>query len=53
MFLSAKSSDVDKVIGFSTGADDYIVKPFSTIEFIARVKAQLEGIHISIKMLPK
>ncbi|PQZ59333.1 MULTISPECIES: response regulator transcription factor [Bacillus] len=41
MFLSAKSSDVDKVIGFSTGADDYIVKPFSTIEFIARVKAQL------------
>ncbi|MGE7634080.1 response regulator transcription factor [Bacillus paramycoides] len=41
MFLSAKSSDVDKVIGLSTGADDYIVKPFSTIEFIARVKAQL------------
>lgn len=41
MFLSAKSSDVDKVVGFSTGADDYIVKPFSTIEFIARVKAQL------------
>lgn len=40
-FLSAKSSDIDKVIGFSTGADDYIVKPFSTIEFIARVKAQL------------
>ncbi|OTX03330.1 response regulator [Bacillus thuringiensis serovar monterrey] len=41
IFLSAKSSDVDKVVGFSTGADDYIVKPFSTIEFIARVKAQL------------
>ncbi|MEK4573737.1 response regulator transcription factor [Bacillus sp. FSL E2-8868] len=41
MFLSAKSADVDKVVGFSTGADDYIVKPFSTIEFIARVKAQL------------
>ncbi|EOP70831.1 Two-component system response regulator vanR [Bacillus mycoides] len=41
MFLSAKSSDIDKVVGFSTGADDYIVKPFSTIEFIARVKAQL------------
>jgi DNA-binding response OmpR family regulator len=41
MFLSAKSSDIDKVIGFSTGADDYIVKPFSTIEFVARVKAKL------------
>ncbi|MEH7460439.1 response regulator transcription factor, partial [Bacillus sp. JJ1127] len=41
IFLSAKSSDIDKVIGLSTGADDYIVKPFSTIELVARVKAQL------------
>lgn len=41
MFLSAKSTDVDKVIGLSTGADDYMEKPFSVIELIARVKAQL------------
>ncbi|WP_242220954.1 response regulator transcription factor [Bacillus cereus group sp. BfR-BA-01380] len=41
MFLSAKATDVDKVIGLSTGADDYIVKPFSIIELVARVKAQL------------
>ncbi|HDX9577244.1 TPA: response regulator [Bacillus pseudomycoides] len=41
MFLSAKSTDVDKVIGLSTGADDYIGKPFSIIELVARVKAQL------------
>ena len=41
IFLSAKSGDLDKVIGLSTGADDYIVKPFSTIELVARVKAQL------------
>lgn len=41
IFLSAKSSDIDKVIGLSTGADDYIVKPFSMIELVARVKAQL------------
>lgn len=41
MFLSAKSTDVDKVIGLSTGADDYMGKPFSVIELIARVKAQL------------
>ncbi|MCM3737032.1 response regulator transcription factor [Bacillus cytotoxicus] len=41
MFLSAKATDVDKVIGLSTGADDYIVKPFSVIELVARVKAQL------------
>lgn len=41
ILLSAKSTDVDKVIGLSTGADDYIVKPFSTIELLARVKSQL------------
>ncbi|MHC1723899.1 MAG: response regulator transcription factor [Aminipila sp.] len=41
IILSAKSSEIDKVVGLSTGADDYIIKPFSTIELIARVKAQL------------
>lgn len=41
IILSAKSSDIDKVIGLSTGADDYVIKPFSTIELMARVKAQL------------
>lgn len=41
IILSAKSLEIDKVIGLSTGADDYIVKPFSTMELIARVKAQL------------
>ncbi|MDM5188122.1 response regulator transcription factor [Bacillus sp. DX4.1] len=41
ILLSAKSTDVDKVIGLSTGADDYIVKPFSAIELVARVKAQI------------
>ncbi|EOW9529120.1 response regulator transcription factor [Bacillus cytotoxicus] len=41
MFLSAKSTDIDKVIGLSTGADDYLVKPFSTIELVARAKAQI------------
>ncbi len=41
MFLSAKATDIDKVIGLSTGADDYITKPFSMMELVARVKAQL------------
>ncbi len=41
IILSAKSSEIDKVIGLSTGADDYVTKPFSTVELIARVKAQL------------
>jgi DNA-binding response OmpR family regulator len=39
LFLSAKGTDIDKVIGLSVGGDDYLVKPFSDIELIARVKA--------------
>lgn len=41
IFLSAKATDVDKVIGLSTGADDYLVKPFSSIELTARIRAQI------------
>ncbi|AWB46470.1 DNA-binding response regulator [Paenibacillus sp. CAA11] len=41
LLLSAKSTDMDKVVGLRTGADDYIVKPFSLIELAARVEAQL------------
>jgi two-component system, OmpR family, lantibiotic biosynthesis response regulator NisR/SpaR len=41
LFLSAKQSDADKVWGFSVGADDYVMKPFSIKELIARVEAHL------------
>jgi DNA-binding response OmpR family regulator len=41
LFLSAKQSDVDKVWGFRVGADDYVMKPFSIKELIARVEAHL------------
>ncbi len=40
-FLTAKSSDLDKVSGFLYGADDYITKPFNPLEVVARIKAQL------------
>ena len=40
-FLTAYSSESDKVMGFSVGADDYIVKPFSNVELLMRVKAIL------------
>jgi DNA-binding response OmpR family regulator len=41
IFVSAKSSDFDKVQGLVIGADDYITKPFTPIELVARVNAQL------------
>ncbi len=41
IFLTAYSTESDKVMGFSAGADDYIVKPFSNIELLMRVKAIL------------
>ena len=41
IMLSAKSSDLDKILGLSTGADDYVTKPFNPLELTARVKSQL------------
>lgn len=41
IFLTAKSEEIDMVKGLTLGADDYIQKPFSSMELIARVKAQL------------
>ncbi len=41
IMLSAKSEDTDKILGLNSGADDYITKPFNSLELIARVKSQL------------
>ncbi|KQL32687.1 DNA-binding response regulator [Bacillus sp. FJAT-25509] len=41
IMLSAKSEDLDKIQGLSSGADDYLTKPFNPLELIARVKSQL------------
>lgn len=41
IFLTARAEDTDKILGLGLGADDYIVKPFSPIELIARIAAQL------------
>lgn len=41
IMLSAKSEDIDKILGLNTGADDYLTKPFNPLELVARVKSQL------------
>lgn len=41
ILLTAKGSEYDKIIGFDCGADDYVTKPFSLLELVARIKALL------------
>lgn len=41
LFLTARTSDMDKIMGLSLGGDDYITKPFNPLEVVARIKAQL------------
>ena len=41
MCIRDRSTDLDKILGLGTGADDYVVKPFNPLELTARVKSQL------------
>ena len=47
IMLTAKSEEVDKVVGLSVGADDYLTKPFSPRELMARIKAALRRLQKS------
>jgi DNA-binding response OmpR family regulator len=47
VFVSCKGNDTDKVLGLSIGGDDYITKPFSPAELVARVKAHLRRRNIN------
>ncbi|MDT0621098.1 response regulator transcription factor [Croceitalea vernalis] len=49
MMLTARSEEIDKVLGLEVGADDYLTKPFSVREFIARVKAIFRRQKMSVK----
>jgi two-component system phosphate regulon response regulator PhoB len=48
IMLSARSEDADRVRGLETGADDYVVKPYSVIELMARVRSQLRRMRPSV-----
>ena len=45
IMLSAKSEDLDKIVGLTGGADDYVTKPFNPLELTARVKSQLRTLY--------
>ena len=45
ILLTAKSEETDKVVGLSVGADDYLTKPFSPRELLARIKSALRRLH--------
>ena len=47
IMLSARTEDLDRVRGLETGADDYVVKPYSVVEFTARVKAHFRRANVA------
>ena len=47
IMLSARTEEVDKVRGLETGADDYVIKPYSVVELMARLRAQLRRVRPS------
>ena len=53
ILLTAKSDDMDKLIGFDHGADDYLTKPFNILELKARIRAMLRRVHTPAKEEPK
>ena len=53
IFLSAKSEEVDKILGLDMGADDYVTKPFTPMELLARVNSQLRRYRKFMEKLEK
>lgn len=52
IFLTAKSEDVDKILGLNLGADDYITKPFNPIELLARIRSHIRR-YVTLGSLPE
>lgn len=52
IFLTAKSEDVDKILGLNLGADDYVTKPFNPIELLARIRSHLRR-YVALGSMPE
>jgi DNA-binding response OmpR family regulator len=50
LMLTARSEEVDRIVGLSVGADDYLVKPFSPRELVARIKAMLRRPRAAVRL---
>ena len=53
IMLSAKSEEVDKIMGLNMGADDYVTKPFQPLELLARVNSQLRRYRLFLELADK
>lgn len=53
IMLTARDEEADKLIGFTTGADDYITKPFSPAELVLRIKAVLRRVEVATAPAPQ
>ena len=53
IMLTAKGGEIDKVVGLEIGADDYMTKPFSIRELLARIKARLRHSEREVKPVPE
>jgi DNA-binding response OmpR family regulator len=50
LMLTARSEEIDRIVGLSVGADDYLVKPFSPRELVARIKAMLRRPRTAVRL---
>ena len=51
LMLTAKDEEIDKIIGLELGADDYVTKPFSVRELMARIKANLRKVEVKLALV--